>query len=181
MRTLDYPSRIDSGERRKKALRLRLHHPTANTLPNESKKPKILKYSLSWPKSDLAKYWSKSVSHIYFATDLDAAVETFYNYEPPPVESFSTIFTQLCTLWKEETSFSSSLTEICSNMNYLKIIGIGFPAIPLILDDLAKTFAPWFIALEAISRENPVPPEIEGNFEEMAKLWLLWGQSKKII
>lgn len=55
---------------------------------------------------------------------------------------------------------------------------MGPAAVPLILAELHRETDHWFWALEAISGENPVPPEAAGKVEEMAKAWIDWGQRK---
>ena len=49
--------------------------------------------------------------------------------------------------WKEETGGDSSLTNITSNMNYLRIISLGIEVVPMILRELQREPAPWFVAL----------------------------------
>jgi hypothetical protein len=59
---------------------------------------------------------------------------------------------------------------------YLRIIGLGERAIPLILEDLRKTPDHWFVALHAITGVSPVPEESRGRIDEMAKAWIIWGE-----
>jgi hypothetical protein len=91
------------------------------------------------------------------------------------------VFEQLAAQWKEEITYLSALDEICGNINYLKIIGLGPIALPLILAELKSEPYPWFVALEAISRENPVLPEMAGDFEKMAQRWLAWGAERNLV
>src|ERR1039457_514510 len=63
-------------------------------------------------------------------------------------------FRHYAAKWKEEIGGDSSLTNATSNMNYLRIIRLGDVAIPLILRELQKEPAPWFIALRAISEDD---------------------------
>ena len=53
-------------------------------------------------------------------------------------------FNVLAEQWRRETGVHSSLSKILSNWNYLKIIALGEPAIPLILEELRREPAPWF-------------------------------------
>jgi len=39
------------------------------------------------------------------------------------------------------------------------MIGLGWPVVPLILEELNREPNQWFWALEAITEQNPVPPE----------------------
>jgi hypothetical protein len=59
------------------------------------------------------------------------------------------------------------------NPNYLKIIAIGEPAIPLILASLKEKPDHWFIALSALT--DDVPTSHGDNFDESIKKWLEWG------
>jgi hypothetical protein len=59
---------------------------------------------------------------------------------------------------------------------YQQIIGMGDRALPLILSELQREPDHWFWALEAITQENPVPPEAAGRVRQMADAWLMWGK-----
>ena len=78
--------------------------------------------------------------------------------------------------WKAETGGDSSLTSITNNMSYLRVIGLGEKAIPLILQDLQKEPAPWFVALRAISEDDSVGRDSPGDFHKMAAAWIRWGK-----
>jgi hypothetical protein len=64
---------------------------------------------------------------------------------------------------------------------YQQIIGMGLPAVPLILDELQRAPDQWFWALEAITAENPVPPEAAGKVRLMAQAWIEWGKQRGLI
>lgn len=78
--------------------------------------------------------------------------------------------------WHEEAGAESSLSRITGNIHYLSIIGMGMEAVPLILRDLEKTGAPWFVALEAITGRTGIGMEYPGNFRKKKELWLQWGR-----
>jgi hypothetical protein len=59
---------------------------------------------------------------------------------------------------------------------YQRIIGMGLPVVPLILEELRREPDQWFWALEAITDENPVPAEDAGNVRAMADAWIEWGR-----
>jgi len=59
---------------------------------------------------------------------------------------------------------------------YQRIVGMGLSAVPLILEELRREPDQWFWALEAITEENPVPPEAAGKVREMARAWIDWGK-----
>ena len=39
----------------------------------------------------------------------------------------------------------------------------------------------WFWALEAITEQNPVPPEAMGKVRQMAEAWVRWGEQGGIL
>jgi len=92
----------------------------------------------------------------------------------------SQVFHSLAAKWQEETRFVSSTNKMCSHPYYQQIIGLGEPVIPLLLKGLEQKTGRWFWALQAISRENPVPMESQGKTKEMIAAWLHWGRTKGI-
>jgi hypothetical protein len=94
---------------------------------------------------------------------------------------FGSRFERLRDRWMAETMFSSSLSEITSHEAYMAIIGLGQPAIPLILEDLERDPKYWFAALRALSGFDPVPSEMAGNLDAMTDAWLDWGRETGLI
>ncbi|SRR6266540_6025100 len=78
--------------------------------------------------------------------------------------------------WKAETAFSSSVHQITAHPSYLRIIGMGSAALPLIFEELEKRPGHWFSALYAITDENPVPDRDAGRIKKMAHHWINWGR-----
>ena len=68
-----------------------------------------------------------------------------------------TTFHRLADEWRNETWFISSIKKRISHPAHLKIIGLGRPAIPLIIKEMRSSPDHWFFALEAITREDPAP------------------------
>lgn len=87
-------------------------------------------------------------------------------------------FVSLTMTWKTERQATSSTTAIVMHPAYQRIIGMGKPALPMILRELSKELDHWFWALKAISGEDPVPVEHQGKMKQMAKDWLQWGREK---
>jgi len=85
-------------------------------------------------------------------------------------------FSRLYSQWKAETAGVSSIQRVVLNPNYLKIIGMGKPVIPFILDALAQKPDHWFVALSALTDDNPTDPG--DNLIEAVSNWLNWGISK---
>ena len=89
---------------------------------------------------------------------------------------FAFKFKQLAFRWKEETAFLSSSSAIAEHDAYQEIIEMGESVVPLILQDLQRTYSHWFDALEAITGEDPVLEADYGNIRSMTKSWLAWGR-----
>jgi hypothetical protein len=88
-------------------------------------------------------------------------------------------FNRLADEWKRETYHLSKIKDKVAHLAYQKIIGMGPAAIPFILADLAeKGPNHWFLALHAITEENPVPKDQPGNIVVMTEAWLKWGREK---
>lgn len=126
----------------------------------------------------------------HFQLSMDGAIFAIYKspvfgavHEPRFVNSDESIFSGLVASWHRERGISSSITRITATDAYLKIIGMGQRALPLILKQLkAEGEKPdhWFVALHAITNENPVSPEIRGNMKAMANAWLAWADNKYV-
>lgn len=83
--------------------------------------------------------------------------------------------------WRAQTRFSSNLVAKLSHPAYLRIIGLGPDALPLILKDLQNGGGHWFVALLALAREDPVPPEHRSLPRLMREDWLRWGVAKGLL
>lgn len=92
-----------------------------------------------------------------------------------PRRSAEERFRELAARWKSESQYMSNSAQMAMLGSYQSIIGMGEPAIPLILNELRGEPDHWFWALEAITCENPVSPEAAGRVERMAEAWLEWG------
>lgn len=90
-------------------------------------------------------------------------------------------FGALSQKWRHEIGAESSLSKITGNLNYLRIIALGRKAVPLILRELQKEPAPWFLALRVITGEDTVGRNDAGNFSKMADAWLIWGRERGYI
>jgi hypothetical protein len=97
------------------------------------------------------------------------------------LQGLSDRFTQFAKQWKNESRYMSNTAQMAMLRSYQNIIGMGEPAIPMILEELRREPDHWFWALEAITLENPIPQEALGKVEEMAKAWVQWGIKKGYI
>lgn len=90
-------------------------------------------------------------------------------------------FRRLTAEWKEQSRYLSNTAQMAMLKPYQRIIGMGWPVVPLILEELRREPDLWFWALEAITEENPVPPEAAGKIHLMAEAWLQWGIQRRIL
>jgi hypothetical protein len=104
-------------------------------------------------------------------------------FEWPAVadESAEERFQRLAQQWIEESALMSSVTDMVMLASYQKIIGMGWAAVPLILEDLKLQPRHWFWALRAITDIDPIPQEDAGNVKKMAEVWVNWGRQNSII
>lgn len=90
------------------------------------------------------------------------------------------LFHLLRDRWYEERGITSSIVHMSECPSYLRIIGMGEPAVPLILEQLKREGDDpdhWFVALEAITGANPIPVEAYGNTVKMAQAWFEWADA----
>lgn len=85
-------------------------------------------------------------------------------------------FLELAMIWNQET-WHSSRTRI-EHPAYQKIISLGEPVIPFLLEGLEKGTGRWFHALSEITGEDPVMIEHRGWTVKMVQAWLEWGEQK---
>src|SRR5262245_21134295 len=90
-------------------------------------------------------------------------------------------FRRLSAEWKAQSRYLSNSAQMAMLKPYQRIIGIGLPAAPLILEELEREPDQWFWALEAITEENPVDPDHAGRVGAMAQDWLAWGQRNGLL
>jgi hypothetical protein len=88
---------------------------------------------------------------------------------------------RLAAEWKEEARYLSNTAQMAMLKPYQSIIGMGQPAVPLILEELRREPGQWFWALEAITGANPVPQEGAGRVRLMAEAWLEWGKQRGLL
>jgi len=91
-------------------------------------------------------------------------------------------FRKLVARWKAEmrSSSSSSARDMFASEHYQRIIGMGSPAVPLLLAEMDSSPDHWDWALEMITGENPVPQAAEGKLKAIAKAWIDWGRARRL-
>ena len=95
-----------------------------------------------------------------------------------PGQSLQRRFQRLARQWKRSHVFSSSTSQIALDPAYQQIIGMGYPAVPLVLRELEKRPDHWFWALRSITGEDPVLEDQRGNLHQMTAAWLKWGRER---
>lgn len=95
--------------------------------------------------------------------------------QTPPAETRDK-FRRLATEWKEQSRYLSNTAQMAMLKPYQRIIGMGWPVVPLILEELSREPDQWFWALEAITEENPVPVDAAGQVRRSAEVWVQWGR-----
>jgi hypothetical protein len=84
------------------------------------------------------------------------------------------LFGSLRDEWKEDTWHLSSIRKTISHPAYLKIIGMGRDALPLIFRDMREQKGLWFWALEAITRVDMRPTST--SMDDLHEAWLGWAE-----
>ena len=90
-------------------------------------------------------------------------------------------FRRLADDWKKQSRILSNTAQMAMLKPYQRIIGMGWEAVPLILEELARHPDQWFWALESITEENPVPAEAAGFVRLSADSWVSWGRERGLI
>lgn len=101
--------------------------------------------------------------------------------DPKHVALIRPRFERLSAEWKEQSQYLSNTAQMAMLPSYQRIVGMGWPVVPLILKSLEHEPDHWFWALEAITEQNPVPPELEGHVADMADRWVAWGREQGIL
>jgi hypothetical protein len=87
-------------------------------------------------------------------------------------------FGVLKAAWLADTQFLSNIAEKSLHPAYQSIIGLGAPAVRLMLEDFERgELLDWFWALRAITRADPVSDEKLGHMKQMAEAWITWGRT----
>jgi len=94
---------------------------------------------------------------------------------------FEQKFNRLVGQWRRRTMFMSRAADITSDFAYYQIIGLGPTVVPLILRQVQRGEGHWFLALRALTGENPVKTDEAGSLTKMAQSWLEWGKQRGLI
>ena len=89
------------------------------------------------------------------------------------------LFQSLAQQWRAETAHLSLILKKVTHPAYQRIIGLGPVAIPLILRELELKPGFWFWALQALTGEDPAPPD--ATVDETVQAWLQWGKEHQYL
>ena len=101
--------------------------------------------------------------------------------DPAQVARIRPRFQRLSAEWKDSSRYLSNTTQMVMLPAYQRIVGMGWPAVPLILEELQREPDQWFWALEAITEHNPIPASLAGKVTEMAECWIDWGLEQGLV
>jgi hypothetical protein len=93
------------------------------------------------------------------------------DYTVPDRETFEI----LAEAWERDRPRGADIEQMTKHPAYQRIIAMGEPAVPWLLQRLAEKPDHWFVALNAITGARPVPPESRGRIKEMTQAWVNWG------
>jgi hypothetical protein len=88
-------------------------------------------------------------------------------------------FEALTEQWQRDTRHLSQIVKKILHPAYFRIIGMGEPVVPLLLEALRDRPAHWFAALKATANIDPVTPG--SNPLAARESWLKWGRSKGLL
>lgn len=91
------------------------------------------------------------------------------------------LFGKLVSEWKQKSRYMSNTLTMVVLEPYQRIIGLGRPAVPLLLEEMQRQPGWWFSALEAITGEDPIPAGVGGQITKMTEAWLEWGRKRRLI
>jgi hypothetical protein len=95
-----------------------------------------------------------------------------------PVEPIEEKFRRLASVWRAETAYVSSSSDLVAHPAFREIVGMGPPVVPLLLRELENRTGHWHRALRQITGTDPVPPADRGNIDKSAEAWLRWGKEQ---
>ncbi|HZU36055.1 MAG TPA: hypothetical protein VFA18_09110 [Gemmataceae bacterium] len=92
-----------------------------------------------------------------------------------PAETVEEKFRRLAAVWRAETAYVSSTTELVAHPAFQEIVLMGPAIIPLLLGELQNRSGHWHRALRQITGADAVPVADRGNMDKAAEAWLRWG------
>ena len=88
-------------------------------------------------------------------------------------------FVKLADQWRRETIHESQIKKKVAHSAYLRIIGMGKPVLPLLVEALRDRPDHWFPALKAIA--NTDPAKDAENPGAARDAWLSWASAEGLL
>jgi hypothetical protein len=88
-------------------------------------------------------------------------------------------FEELAKAWRRETRYLSFMEQRAMHPAYQRIIGMGWVAVPMILQELQENSDHWLWALRAITGEEPAGTA--GSMKDAVESWLRWGRERGLL
>ena len=128
--------------------------------------------SSSFITADLDRLIERTSSHdLIFTSD---TFQLFYTKE-----EVRRTFRKSADEWIRDTEATSSTSDMVLHPAYQRIIGLGRPALPLLLEELQARPDYWFWALRSIAGEDP--NKANPSFDDAVGAWLRWGREHKYL
>jgi hypothetical protein len=87
-------------------------------------------------------------------------------------------FRELAQTWVEETAFFSSTWQTVGHPAFQELVGMGEAVIPLVLAEMDKGEAHWFLVLGQITGARPFRPEDQGKIRQIEEAWRRWAREQ---
>jgi hypothetical protein len=95
----------------------------------------------------------------------------------PAAETIEQGVARLLTIWRDQTGYTSSSTQITGHPAYQELIALGPAALPFLFRDLEQTGDGHLSkALSVLTGAHPVPAEDRGKIRAVAEAWLRWAR-----
>jgi hypothetical protein len=98
---------------------------------------------------------------------------------PEPTPQTERVFRELADAWVRDVPYASDKHTMVTHPYYLQIIGLGPPAVRLLLRELQRSPNHWLWALQAITRQDPAAGQT--NLRQAIAAWLAWGKSQGLV
>jgi hypothetical protein len=110
------------------------------------------------------------------ANEPKAQLRAFISGQSVSFGSVEEKFAALADAWDEHNSGRSVIDY--AHFAHLQIIGMGAPALPLILDRLIEGEGDgrWVFALKCVSGDQTDTPAMRGDLDAVIKAWSEWGK-----
>ncbi len=95
----------------------------------------------------------------------------------PAAETTEQRVVRLLGIWRDQTAYLSSSTQLVEHPAYQELIALGPAALPFLFRDLEQTKDGHLSkALTALTGAHPVAAEDRGKIAKVAEAWLLWAR-----